>query len=187
LNAKRLPRYWSGFAKASAFVVVFLSALPTYQQWFKSLQINVPFSKVAETENQNKMWQDNETCYKHATPIQVTTSSNDALSVTVCPGTGDLLLDIQPPGKQQQITRWIGLHDLEVTSSAGLFPAAALAAEAPFEIAQTPAAVLCQKWIGPGIVLRRVRYANGQCFDQQINTYSGLVMSVAPAPCLPSC
>jgi len=187
-EAKSLSPFWARFAKVSAFAVVFLSAVPTYQQWFKSLQFNVPFQNVSEAENQDKLWQENKDCYKQATPIQVKTSTNDALSVTVCPATGDLLLDIQPPGNHPQITRWIGLHDVEATSSiSSILPASAFAADAPFEIAQIPAMVLCQRFLAPGIVLRRVRYATGQCVDQRINTYSGLVMSTVPAPCASNC
>ena len=184
VNGGRLPPFWSGFAKASAFVAVFMTAIPTYQQWFKSIQLKVPFQKVSEAEDQDKLWQSNKDCYKHATPIQVKTDTNDAVSVTVCPASGDLLLDVQSAATQKQITRWIGLHDFE-QDWAAISPATALAAEppAPLEIAQLAVAVLCQRMIGPGMVLRRVRYANGQCVDQQINTYSGLIVRVAPAAC----
>ncbi len=187
-KSEQLAPFWTRFAKVSAFAVVFLTAIPTYQQYFKSLQFKVPFQSVSEAENQDKLWQENKDCYKQATPVQVKTSTNDALSVTVCPGTGDLLLDVQPAGNQKQITRWIGLHDVEANATAYAdFPASAFAAEAPFEVAQIPVVVLCQRFLGPGLILRRVRYANGQCVDQQINTYSGLVVSTAPAACAPNC
>jgi hypothetical protein len=188
LKGKSLPPVWAGFAKVAAFVVVFFSAVPTYQQWFKSIQLHVPFHKVSEAEDQDRLWRNNKDCYKHATPIQVKTNANDALSVTVCPVTGDLLLDVESPASQKQVTRWIGLHDFEANWSA-ISPATAAAAEPPppFEIAQLAAMVLCQRWLGPGIILRRVRYANGQCVDQQINTYSGLVMRAMPTACAPNC
>ncbi|MGH7924410.1 MAG: hypothetical protein ACREQH_07465 [Candidatus Binatus sp.] len=187
-NAKSLSPFWARFAKASAFVAVFLSAVPTYQQWLKSVELKVPFQKVSEAEDQDKLWQDNKDCYKQSTPIQAKTSTNDALSVTVCPATGDILLDVQRAGGHQQITRWIGLQNLETTSVAsGIFPASAFAEEAPIQIAQVPTVVLCQRFLGPGLILRRVKYANGKCVDQKINTYSGVVVSTAPASCNLKC
>jgi len=187
-DRKSLSPFWARFAKASAFVAVFLSAVPTYQQWFKSFQFNVPFRNVSEAENQDELWQENKDCYKQATPLQVKTSTNDALSVTVCPATGDILLDVQRAGGHQQITRWIGLQNIETTAVAsGILSTTAFAAEAPIEIAQVPTVVLCQRFLGPGLLLRRVKFANGQCVDQQINTYSGLVVSTVPARCVPNC
>ncbi len=188
VNGGGLPRFWTGFAKASAFVAVFVTALPTYQQYLKSLTLHVPFQNVSQAENQEKLWAQNRDCFKQATPVQVKTNTNDQVSVTVCPSTGDLLLDVQLPGGRKPITRWIGLHEFETTWSA-IAAATAWAAEspAPFEIAQVPTAVLCQKPLGPGIILRRVQYANGQCADQQINTYTGAVTSVTPAACTPNC
>lgn len=53
-------------------------------------------------------------------------------------------------------------------------------------LAQAPD-VLCQRWVKEGILLRRVRDQNGQCFDEIINTYKGTIISREPAPCDSNC
>ncbi len=188
VSGPRLPRLWMGFAKAGAFVAVFATAVPTYQQYLKSLQLHVPFQNVTQAENQERLWMNNKDCFKHTSPVQVKTDTNDEVSVTVCRSTGDLLLDVQLPGNRNPITRWIGLHEFETNlSAASSGNAWAAESPAPFEIAQVPTAVLCQKTLGPGVILRRVQYANGQCADQQINAYTGAVTSVVPAACTANC
>ncbi|MDC0953155.1 hypothetical protein OAR92_00630, partial [Porticoccaceae bacterium] len=43
--------------------------------------------------------------------------------------------------------------------------------------------VLCQNWINNVLFVRRVSYPNQGCFDETINTFTGQVVNVSPAPC----
>jgi hypothetical protein len=47
--------------------------------------------------------------------------------------------------------------------------------------------IICQKYLGPGRVLRRVSVAGQGCFDEVVNTYTGSVESTAPVSCNPQC
>lgn len=52
------------------------------------------------------------------------------------------------------------------------------------QAAQT--AVLCQKPLESGKLLRRIKVASG-CFDEVVNTFTGQVISSTPAQCTPNC
>jgi hypothetical protein len=47
--------------------------------------------------------------------------------------------------------------------------------------------VICQRWLRPGMLLRRVAGGARGCFDETVNTYTGRVERVAPAPCVAQC
>jgi hypothetical protein len=100
----------------------------------------------------------------------VKTVSNDQVSVTVCRDTGDILLDVQPSNPHlPHIARWLGLRNFEQrwTLTEGPGSVAYAQETAPIELAQT-VEILCQRMASPAIVLRKVRYSNGVCYEQQI-------------------
>lgn len=46
--------------------------------------------------------------------------------------------------------------------------------------------ILCQRWLRPYILLRRVRVTGG-CFDEIVDTRTGRILSSKPAPCNTFC
>jgi hypothetical protein len=51
-------------------------------------------------------------------------------------------------------------------------------------LAQAP--ILCQRWLQPYILLRRVQKPGG-CFDEVVDTRTGRILQRSPAPCNPYC
>ncbi|MDO9107220.1 MAG: hypothetical protein Q7U57_19935 [Methylovulum sp.] len=47
--------------------------------------------------------------------------------------------------------------------------------------------IICQKYLEPGRVLRRVSVPGQGCFDEIVNTYTGAVESTTPVSCNPQC
>ncbi len=87
-----------------------------------------------------------------------------------------------------QIFRWIGIKSLVEQSARfgpGLLLGEAVAGEDKIVIAQADT-VLCQRLVD-GRLLRRVRDANGNCFEEIINTYTGALEKRAPASCSDKC
>ncbi len=54
----------------------------------------------------------------------------------------------------------------------------------PIYLAQS---VICQRELGPNILLRRLSYPNGSCVDEIVNTRTGNVLQRNPAPCSRNC
>ena len=53
-------------------------------------------------------------------------------------------------------------------------------------VAQSQKQVICQRWVGNGRLLRRIRDAS-MCYDEIINTYTGKVEERKPSECKTSC
>jgi hypothetical protein len=173
-----------------AFAVAAASLVPHYRQVLEARSLNVPVGRVNQAQEQVEMWQENKDCFRNASPVPVKTISNDQVSVTVCPDTGDILLDVQPSNPHlPHIARWVGLRNFEQrwTRAEGSGSVAyAQEPSPPIELAQA-VEILCQRMASPVIIVRKVRYSNGVCYEQQINAASGLVMSSNPVPCSPGC
>ncbi len=186
-----LSRWAQKLSAVIAFGVATAGAVPQYKNWVFALVNHLPFQESPFAKRQLELWSANSECYKVAHPVQVTTAKNEAVSVTVCPS-GDLLVTVQPAGPgAQQVNRWIEMSSIRRSDVALVSPSDAYAEGfgdlIPVQVqGETPVAVLCQRMDG-NLVLRRVRYANGQCFDQWINPLTGVVDKYQSAPCNDSC
>ena len=100
-----------------------------------------------------------------------------------------MLLRAEAP-ESRMLFKWVDLSTfrLDKRSSINLLIRDAVAADLSGNerLAQAPD-VLCQRWVKKGTLLRRVRDPNGQCFDETIDTYKGIVISREPAPCDSDC
>ena len=178
---------WSaqGVALLIAFITAVGGAVPQYTKWIKEIQNGWSWGTANQAEEQNRLAERNLHCT--AAPVTVKTLTNEAIGVTVCPDFGDIKLYIQPAGKDA-IVRWISPDSFDPTSAIALAPSSAFAqTPAAPRPAQVPSAVLCQRRLSDTIILSRVRYPNGQCFDQQINSFTGRVVSQTPAQCSANC
>jgi hypothetical protein len=173
-----------------AFAVAAAGLVPHYRQVLDARSLNVSVGRVNQAQEQVELWQENKDCFRNSSPVPVKTVSNDQVSVTVCPNTGDILLDVQPSNPHlPHIARWVGSRNFEQRwTLAEVSGSVAYAQEpsAPTELAQA-VEILCQRMPSPAIVVRKVRYSNGVCYEQQINAASGLVISSNQAPCTPGC
>lgn len=181
-----LPNNLQWYAKVVIFSIALFGALPNYRDKIVAYQRGVRVDQLSQGEEQRRLWEKNSNCYKQSNPVPVKTNRNDALSVTVCPKTGDILVDVKP-SEGAEIFTWIGLDSFEKTGS--ISSSTAFAEEFPQaeQLAQVASMVLCQRELSGAIILRRIRYSNGQCFDQQINSFTQQVVHQDSAPCDPRC
>ena len=167
-----------------AFIVAVIGAVPQYGDWIETWDRNLPWGQLNQAKQQHHLWEVNQGCFKDAKIVPVKTVTNDEVGVAVCPKTGDLLLNIQPAGARDQIVWWIPTKSVEKQSFLQLLHANAFAQEnfqRP-QLAALATTIVCQRTLPNQLLLRRVKFsANGRCFDQQINTYSGIVVSTVRA------
>jgi hypothetical protein len=170
----------------------FLGAIPTYLEAFKSHNLGVPFGESRDAEKQTTLWQHNYECSRSAEFRTIVTPENVEIGSTVC-ASGDVLLRGKRPGSQYPQFRWVSWDQVAAAEASGgslfalldPFPVAS-AAENVGEIVLAQGGILCQRWVGNGLLLQRITTPQG-CFDQVINTYSGWVVNRTRAPCDPHC
>ncbi len=178
-----------------------LGAIPTLIEAIKSYRYDVPMFTSATAEQQQKLWQKNSDCLIGAKLEPIKTISNVEISTLVCK-TGDVLLSGKRPGSAFPQQIWISWHEIarattddsaSVNSLPSLFSSIHAADVA--ETARTNAytvdqqismTVICQRWLGNGMLLQRISTPQG-CFDQVVNTYNGLIVTRQPAPCDRQC
>jgi len=183
-------KWWQWVLMYPTLIIAVTGAIPTAHRLYQSWQIKVSLSEVDYAVSQNDFWRKNIDCLSGKTFEQVTTSSNVKISAVFCPS-GDILVRLKPPDPEaREIVKWIGFKDfMGKSSEAWLFGSAAIASQRSPKIvvAQADRIVICQRWLADGLLLMRVRYSNGQCVDETINTYTGVVIDSVPAPCDPKC
>lgn len=199
--AARAPRrWWQWMLVYPALAVALVSAIPTYVEIFYSKKYEVPFGQSAAAKQQNDLWQRNLSC--SAAPFDgLKTDFNVEVDAIIC-RSGDVLVRVRAPNNAS-FYRWVPV-DMFPIKSASAFPwSEAYAADRlPLLLAQAqdrPApVVICQRFLEPGKVLRRVREtaaqrgsrpdgASDRCYDEVINSYNGQVLRRAPARCDARC
>lgn len=179
----RPTRWWQWVLMYPTLILTLIGSAPTVYQLYGSFKFNIPFGMVFYANKQNELWEKNAEYLNQEAFEGVTTSENFMVKTLVCP-TGDVLVKLISP-QDKKIYFWVGVDMLKKKAIVKLFSSEAFAS--PSVIAQVNATVICQRWVGPGLLLLRVRYPNGQCYDEIINTHNGAVISRTPAPCDGDC
>ena len=182
-----LPKkWWQWVLLYPGLVIAVVGAVPTYYELGRSHYLGVPFGKSADAEEQNRLWVENFECTKTAAFNKAVNKKQVEISSAVCES-GDVLLSGKRPGWDKPQLRWVSWAEVAPSSventhsaSFGVFGNA----QADDRIILAQGNVICQRWVGPGLLLQRIGTAQG-CFDQVINTYNGWVVSTRPAPCAP--
>lgn len=157
-----------------------------------SIGQGIPFDKARAAIEQEKMWQENFDCARTQQIKDFQTADNIKLSVTICPS-GDMLVQVSETS-QQANAKWISFESLHQnnelnTSDPNLLfslfssPAVAVSANIPSKIFQekdnsqilAQATVICQESLGGGLIRRVVKYADGSCVIEEVNTFTGEV------------
>lgn len=185
-------RWWQWFFIYPALGASLLTAAPSWYDKFKA----PPGSKsLAESEKQKLLWEKNRVCA--SLPFKgFLNPSNVAVDATIC-DSGDVLIAAVTP-QNVQAYRWLALEDiLPKPGDGGVIPAAHAAdfaaqlsrsinaRQSTVKLAQFQVTVLCQRMDG-NLLKRRISTPQG-CFDEVIDTYTGKVVSKAPAPCVAQC
>jgi hypothetical protein len=155
----------------------------------------IPIWKLASGRDQAETWERNKNCLASQQPIKAPFSQL-AMSILLCPS-GDVLLTQNPASRDLQnpeLNQWVNFTNPQ--HSTALFMSPAVAAAIPHSKRQVStqsiqlsqsSTVLCTKILEEGRLLRRVRDANGECWDETINTYIGTVIKRDKANCDANC
>lgn len=185
----KIPKkWWQWVLMYPTLLLAIIGTMPTLYELYNSRKLDVPFGFSKTAIQQDEIWHKNFECIQQQKPKCVKTKFNVEVGAIVCPS-GDVLLQVTSPD-DSKIIRWVSLETfgLNKISTADFFPGEAFASDLHKKEKLAQAfTVLCQRWLNQGLLLRRVRYADGRCFDEQINTFTGAVISRAPAPCDSNC
>lgn len=176
-------KWWKWLLLYPTLVISILSSIPTYIELIGSRWLNVPYGQYKTAVRENELWKENIQCA--AAPFDGLKNSNNIEVDAVICQSGAVLVRVKPPEKNTAY-KWVPLDtqtDRKVAFS--IFSTAhAQAAPPTMQIAQANYSVICQQWIGNGIVRRRIHDRNtNRCTDEVVNTFNGQVISTNPAPC----
>jgi hypothetical protein len=194
-------RAWQWILIYPALAISLLTALPKWADTALAAVHNVQNRSFSEAKLQSDLWAKNLPCT--AFPLNYArTDANVALDATIC-DSGDIFVRASTSDHHSHfywvpVDRIIGkeVHKPSLLSSAD-------AAEAPLGGAKLSGAVttesdnranllvrvqavICQHLVDARHVVRRISTPQG-CMDQIVDTYTGQVVSVRPAPCTPQC
>lgn len=190
-DAAHPRKWWQWLLIYPGIAVSVLGSVPTYTEAVKSYSLGVAFGRSFDAKEQNRLWQENFDCAQKATFATITTKHKVEIGSAVCES-GDVLLRGKRPEWDKPQLRWMSWTEVaspgqpDTKKSGWLFELLGTAHAAGAELLLAQASVICQRWVGNGLLLQRIGTPTG-CFDQVINTYNGLVVSSRPAPCLPNC
>jgi hypothetical protein len=187
--ASPVPR----LAAAMVVVLALIGAIPQYTTWLKRYVFGSS-NTTYEAKIQEQLWRKNFNCAS-----QLDRSSSNYAAITgdqvvvvawACPS-GDVLVTIESPDQKVAKNVWIALD--EQRRSVGfldwLIPTAFADHGVPHRRTSEAlvAKVLCQKWLPNGHVMRRIRLADGSCYDEVIDPRNGRVVQRRSAPCNKDC
>ena len=182
-------KWWQWFFMYPAVGVALLGSLPTIYELYNSWKIDVPYGESQLAAEQNVLWQTNFDCSKEKFK-SVKNVNNIEVGAIVC-ATGDVLLKVASPNASPMF-RWVGLKSLSNISLLEMMVSSAHAENfvvgENIQLASNHVPVLiCQRWLKPGTLLRRVSVSNEGCFDEVLNTFTGAILSRVKVPCNPQC
>jgi len=201
-------KWWQWFIVYPSIGVALISSLPNVYDKVGAAYANLirkpgqqAISSIGEAEDQKKMWLENKDCntLQHA---WVPTQNLLKVDTTICPRTGDVLVQALTQSNQQ-FQRWVSSaqqviklespsKQTDVFNAAGIFSTANAATRTAIGLYRqniTPVQyqqILCQRQIDFRTLLRRFGTPQG-CFDVIIDMYTGQVYRQVPAPCVPQC
>jgi hypothetical protein len=177
---------------ASMATALITLIVPNAQAIAVSIGKGIPPGGARAAIEQARMWQKNFDCAKEQQIKDFQTASNTRLSVTICPS-GDMLVQLSESSKRAD-AQWVSFESLRPKNGLNatnsnlltyLFSSPAIAASADVTseslqvqnnsqiLAQTT--VICQEDLGGGRIRRVLKYADGNCVIEEVDTFTGEV------------
>jgi hypothetical protein len=181
-NHRPTLKWWQWVLMYPTLAIAVAGSVPTLHRLYLAFKLNVPISEVDIAARRSENFRDSNDCLPTLHPVP---GGEDAdIWVGICPRKVLAIL-IQPYDSKAPIWRMIFYAALpnDPITSLLVKEAAAEEAFASFQIAQAGPTIICRKQLDKGRLLIRISYPNGQCVDQTVNTYTGVVIRTVPAPC----
>jgi hypothetical protein len=180
---------------ATGLLLALAGAIPQYATWMTAYVWDIPAAAIHEAKVQHQLWQKNFVCAPQldGTSSNYVALTNEHVNVVVwtCPS-GDVLVTVQAlhePSSQRSV--WIGLDvSVHLAQRFAAFIPHVFAAEKPLRTerrAVPVVRVLCQRWLPKHLIKRRVKFADGRCQDQVINSRNGKMIEHEDAACEVAC
>ncbi|NJO41402.1 MAG: hypothetical protein HC769_00495 [Cyanobacteria bacterium CRU_2_1] len=189
-------RWWQWVIMYPALFLSLVGNIPHIPNLVTAFQQGVPPNIAQEMREQAQLWEKNMKCLGQQRSVAESQADELAISVTLCP-TGDMLVSIDDADPQniksvKLIRHWVEFNAQSENPFSNILIPSAIAAtldnppqsdyplNTSTELAQVT--VVCQKSLGEGRILRRLRHEDGSCFDEVVNTFTGEVISQTAAP-----
>lgn len=180
---------------ATVLLMALAGAIPQYATWMTAYVWDIPSAAIHEAKVQHQLWQKNFAC---ATQLDGNSSNYVALTnehvnvvVWTCPS-GDVLVTVQSlqePSSQRYV--WIGLDvSANPAQRSAAFVPKVFAADKTLRTDRRAAPavrVLCQRWLPKHLIKRRVKFSDGRCQDEVINSRNGKMIEHEDAACEVAC
>jgi hypothetical protein len=178
-------------AFAALLVIAIIGAVPQYIAWTNSYIMSDSSSAIFEASLQDRLYIRNLACYNDSNNYTSLNSDYGAVTILACP-TGDVHVTLEPQAKDlPSIAAWFPAEDQSETLSLFDWFVPKAYADGPPQVSMIAAApiikIICQKLISKHRIMRRVKYQDGRCADEIINTQAGRIVERRDAPCTPNC
>jgi len=195
-------RWWQWVIMYPAFFLSLVGNMQHMPNLVTALQQGVPPNVAQEMRKQSNLWKKNIECLGQQRSVSKSQSDELVISVTLCP-TGDMLVSIDDAYPQniksvKLVRHWVEFSAQSENPFSNILMPRAIAAtlsnlsqpryqlNTPTKLARVT--IICQKNLGEGRILRRLRHEDGKCFDEVVNTFTGEVISqTAVSQCSADC
>lgn len=163
-------------------LVAVIGAVPNYMEKYNAARESMSVQELRKQTLENRMWQENFEC--RISPDKPADVGKIFAEAVICPSGTILVLIVRREGTPTY--KWIPKEEIDAPGESGLL-SGILNALSPIAVAHAQSTVICQKWISGSMLKRRIRAADGTCYDEVVDTGTGRVVSSTPASCDPNC
>lgn len=213
--ASRPRTWWQWILLYPAVALALVTAVPGWVDSFGGILQGVMNAKYSELKERHSLFVRNSECL--SAPIQWYREprAGRVIDATLCP-TGDIFVRVLVPDDESQLAtviegqrfrerrdfvsldkfvqeadRFAALDIFGMTANAATLPQSTpqLQLSPQGDLVQVQdqfALVICQKFVDERNLLRHLQM-QGQCFDETVDTYTGVTVSRVPVPCRQSC
>ncbi|MBL8702037.1 MAG: hypothetical protein JNK67_26880 [Alphaproteobacteria bacterium] len=165
--------WWQWVLVYPGLILGLLGSVPTVVEASRSWLHEVPFGTAAGAEQRARLFAKNTACLELIASTERSVHLPDATIVQALPcDTGDIMIRVEPPAADP-IIHWVPREQLLKTVATG--PSMAANATEVAQAGNRPVAVLCVVRQPRGMIVRRLRLADGTCIEEVINSYTGTV------------
>lgn len=192
IEKEQAPRTWWQwvFVYPAVFLAIF-TAVPQWIQVAVNWKDDIPPVKISAPEDQSALFKKNLTCATAPLNALYLTPKNVKVDATVC-ASGDVLVRMFSAEKVPSYY-WVDVDKIVNNRVASVLTNQAFAAElTQYTVAQnsfqdtSQGSVMCQRFLDDRNLLRVVNI-NGACFDEVVDTLSGVTVSQMPSQCRSAC
>lgn len=209
------PRtWWQWVLLYLAVVLALLTAVPGWVDSLGGILQGVMNAKYSEPQERHALFVRNGECLSAPVQWHREPRAGRVIDATLCP-TGDIYIRVLVPDAESQLAtvfdgqrfrersdfvsldkfvseadRFAGLDLFDMTAAAATLPQSTprpdLRADGLLPVQDQYALVVCQRFVDERNLLRHLQ-VQGQCFDETVDTYTGVTVSRVPVPCRSSC